>query len=228
MSNAGRVPAESADRADNVRESHDGRDARISLHDQAISTLSGDSRTIGQASAHTNAAEAHLPGILLVNDGHSSRNDRHPPFNGGDNRPEGCDRVPSNRPSLTEKGLDDLGKDIADKLSDGRWKFGTPEEKQKLESALKDAEANGQLKVLVAKINLELAKNGSDLHLDLKTQHEQDKFWPELDPFTSWNHYDVNLTAEEGTVLDNINFDGTQTYHPGHYDDRPDRYPIKY
>lgn len=119
------------------------------------------------------------------------------------------------RPPMGEKEMTELSRDIADKISEGKGTFGSPEEKQQLMKQLTDAEERGDLKLLIAKINEELALKGSDLHIDFKATHEQSDYWPELNPFNSWNRYNISLTADNGDVMDSLRFKGKVTYHPG-------------
>jgi hypothetical protein len=201
----------SPDRADRSSTANNERRGIITTYDE-----NGNATSDCHGPLPRGGGKTEIPNPFPPNGGDSPRPIPHPgpvsrpePRDGGDNR--------INRPPLNEKELDDLSKDIADKLGDGRWKFGTPAEKEELQNQLKAAEERGELKLLVAKINEELARKGSDLHLDLKTTLEQDKFWPELSAFTSWKHHEVNLAADDGTVLDKLSFNGKEKYHPARY-----------
>lgn len=123
-------------------------------------------------------------------------------------------------PEKSEEELNRKAKDIANSLEHGRGNFGTKEEQAQLLKEMKEAEESGQLQLLIAKINEQLARTNSGLNINFKIENHQDKILPELNPYTSWKHVTLNLNAESGYTLDTMNFDGKPVHHEGKYRSR--------
>ena len=81
------------------------------------------------------------------------------------------------------------------------------------------AERSGQMKELIARINSELAKNHSDLTLSFTEtfMHIGRLIFPENDPYSYWNTYDLQLKRDSGKILDEMHFDGTVRGNPGYH-----------
>jgi hypothetical protein len=194
------------------------------LDELRSATDAGNTQRSSGAADTSRADNRIYPNLILTNERQrqpeSGQNSRET-----SNRPDriwdsGSDRYRYEKPNhvipMSDKELDAAGKKIADQLL-GKKDFGSFEEREKFEKMFADAEKSGQLKELVAAVNAELARQHSDLNLQMKSTYRQSMGLPELSPFTSWNDYKLSLVTDEGDALDAMGFSGKETYHPGMY-----------
>lgn len=87
--------------------------------------------------------------------------------------------------------------------------------RKEMQELCQEAEKSDQLKQLIAKANLQLAESGSEESVEMHSMHKQDKIWPELSPFDSWNQYTIGLKNGSLKEQEICKFDGKITHHPG-------------
>lgn len=127
-----------------------------------------------------------------------------------DREPE---RTKSGEP-LSKLEMDGTTREIADQLiKNSGFDKRSEGDIQKLLSRAAD---NGQLELVIDKINALLRQSGSDLSLSYTDRHQQDKTLPELSAFNSWREYTLNVN-KGNEVKSSLTFDANHVHHPGMY-----------